>query len=110
MVRGFVPAAGLGIDVAIGEAVWFGYALGLLYLFAIPMNPTLRRSIAMIVQSAGVAIGFLVIKKIQEDYFYIARDLALPQRRFIHLLFRFANPIEAEHFDDPNESQNPVRS
>lgn len=49
-----------------------GYALAVLYLLAIPVNANVRRSIALFFQAGCIGVGFVLIKKFQESYFYRA--------------------------------------
>jgi hypothetical protein len=47
-----------------------GYSLAVLYLVAIPLNPNLRRSTALLLQAGFIGMSFVLIKKFQESYFY----------------------------------------
>lgn len=53
-----------------------GYSLAILFVMAIPVNPTLQRSITLVAQAAAVAVAFFGIKQYQEQNFYRAIDLA----------------------------------
>jgi hypothetical protein len=51
------------------------YSLAVFYLLAIPLNASLRRTMALVTQSGIIAASFLLLKRFQEGYFYRAKDL-----------------------------------
>ena len=73
--RLLAPAAVL-LSVASISLHQLGYSLAIFFILAIALNPSGRRVAAMLIQAGVIAASFLIFKKVQEHFFYRARDLA----------------------------------
>lgn len=49
------------------------YSLAILLLLAIPLRPTLARSVSLVAQAAVIGVAFIVLKSVEEHFFYLAR-------------------------------------
>lgn len=52
------------------------YSLAILLLLAIPLRPSLARTLSLIAQAAVIGMAFIALKSVEEHFFYLARGAA----------------------------------